>query len=550
MAAPSSLIQTAKSNRRKRVRHKIQTPAYATFTGESKDAMLDLHEIVNISEGGVAIQCDTPLDLGRRINLCLDLAECPDHIYTTGQVIWSNASGLAGLRFAELPPVSLFHLREWLFLNAVAAVANADEAGVAMSLRAELTPLRPSYTDTLAAVTAVEREVEALGPDLSAALQLVATRVQALLQASGAAIALSERDPHFMVCRAACGEIAPPLGAKLHVGAGFSGECVRRGRLLRCDDSETDARVDAASCRAMGVRSIVAVPVRLGDKPIAILEAFSTQPRVFGDSEDQLMQRLADTVLAAVNRAARAENRPASKANPAPARFAPTPGSVLFAAPLAESHSRTKTSETTSTGSSVPGLTLPRSHLYLLIGALAAIAMALGYHSAPLIQDKLQGHDRSALQTVLASEAPNLAGLSGVALETATFDQLRHMAEKGDAAAENSLGLRYFQGDEKNGIRPDEARALQWFRQAADHGSLAAQSKLGALYWAGRGVPVNYNEAYFWSVLARAGGDTVSRERAMVLSQHLTRAQAAAIEQQADLWLQRHQFKTKPDAGR
>src|ERR1700740_2809256 len=199
MAASNSVIQPAQPNRRKRVRHKIQTPAYATFTGESNGAMLDLHEILNISEGGVAIQCDTPLEVGRRINLCLDLAECPDHIYTTGQVIWSSAMGRAGLRFAELPPISMFRLREWLFLNAVAAVANADEAGVAMSFRSEQMPLRPGYTDTLAAVTAVQREVEALGPDLSAALQLLATRAQALIHASGAAIALTERDPHSMV---------------------------------------------------------------------------------------------------------------------------------------------------------------------------------------------------------------------------------------------------------------------------------------------------------------------------------------------------------------
>ena len=102
MVANASTLPPAVSNRRRRVRHKIQTPAYVSFTAESKGLMLDLHEIVDISEDGVAIQCHAPLEVEKRVNLCLDLADCSEHIYTTGQVIWANDSGRAGLRFAEL----------------------------------------------------------------------------------------------------------------------------------------------------------------------------------------------------------------------------------------------------------------------------------------------------------------------------------------------------------------------------------------------------------------------------------------------------------------
>src|ERR1700704_1409923 len=111
MAAKNSPLPSFSSNRRRRVRHKIQTPAYATFTAEPHGTMLDLHEIVDISEDGVAIQCHSPLEVEARVNLCLDLADCADHIYTTGQVVWSNASGRAGLHFSELPPASLARLR-------------------------------------------------------------------------------------------------------------------------------------------------------------------------------------------------------------------------------------------------------------------------------------------------------------------------------------------------------------------------------------------------------------------------------------------------------
>src|SRR5689334_144804 len=130
MAAISSALRPSVPNRRRRVRHKIQTPAYASFTAESKSAMLDLYEVVDISEDGVSIQCPLPLEPDQQVNLCLDLADCPEHIYTSGKVIWSNPSARAGLHFSELSPVSLFRLREWLFLNAMAGVANADEAAL------------------------------------------------------------------------------------------------------------------------------------------------------------------------------------------------------------------------------------------------------------------------------------------------------------------------------------------------------------------------------------------------------------------------------------
>jgi len=546
MAAISSLHRGL-SNRRRRVRHKIQTPAYATFTSESQGAMLDLHEIVDISEDGAAIQCHSPLEVNTRVNLCLDLADCAQHLYTTGQVVWSNSSGRAGLHFTELSPESVSRLREWLFVNVMAGVANGETEIAPAGSR--IGAPRPDYTDTLAAVTAVQRQVEALGPDLAAALQLISDRAQTLVRASGAAIALANGDPNFMICRASSGPDAPPVGAPLQVGSGFSGECVKTGTLLRCDDTEVDPRVDRETCRALGLRSILAVPVRVGEKSIGIVEVFSGQPNTFSENDSQVLQRLAETVLAAVNRAARAEDLPPLVApKPAP-RFAPAPGSVLFAS-APDPEKKMESSE-----EKLSGISLPRSHLIILVCAAAAIFLVLGDASAPWIQSKLQGRGRSPMETVLASSPPpksegaSPAAASSPSIETASFEQLRLMAEKGDPAAENALGLRYFQGDENNGIGRDEKEAFGWFRRAAEHGSLPAQAKLGRLFWGGRGVPKDLNEAYFWTVLARARGDKDSNDLVPVLANGMTDSQTAAIEQKADLWLRQQMPKWKPFAG-
>lgn len=540
MAAMTSALHPVSPNRRRRVRHKIQTPAYATFTAESKGAMLDLHEIVDISEDGIAIQCHSPLELDTRVNLCLDLADCAEHIYTTGQVVWSNASGRAGLHFSELSPESVSRLREWLFVNVMAGVANGEaEVAAFVGSRAEAPP-RPNYTDTLAAVTAVQRQAEALGSDLAAVLQLISDRSQTLVRASGAAIALADADPDFMVCRASSGADAPPIGARLQVGSGFSGECVKTSLPLRCDDTELDARVDRESCRALGIRSILAVPVRAAEKSIGIVEVFSSQPNTFSESDNRVLQRLAESVLAAVNRAASSVDLPPLGAAP----FMRMPGSVLFASAPEEEKNVESSEEKTSGGISLPG-----SPLIILVVALALTFMALGYNLAPWIQTKLQQRGRSMPTVLASSQPPSPVAPSTPSVETASFEQLRQMAEKGDPAAENALGLRYFQGDEKNGIRRDEKQAFTWFRSAADHGSLAAEAKLGAIYWGGRGVSRDLNQAYFWTVLARARGNKENRDLAAILASGMTRSQSAAIERQADQWLQLHMANWKPSAG-
>jgi len=515
-------------NRRRRVRHKIQTPAYASFTAESKSASLDLHEIVDISEDGIAIQCHSPLTVDESLSLCLDLVDCPQQIFTKGKVVWLNESGRAGLRFSDLPPDSLARLREWLFVNVMAGVANGE-----LDVKAIPNPSapQPNYTDTLAALTAVERQVEALGSDLAGALRLLAERTQSLLRASGSAIALLDADPDFMICRASSGSDAPPAGVRLQVGSGFSGECVRRGILLRCDDTELDTRVDRESCRALGIRSIIAAPVRAAQKSIGIVEALSDKQNAFSQDDSRALQRIADMVLDSVNRSTRAEDLPAVAA---PAPFTPPPGSVLFAAAREEEELKAK---------KAAALTLPRSYLVLLTCAAATIALALGFISAPWVQSdvvpwmqsKLRARTQSHMETVLASsKAP--------VVEPASVDQLRRMAESGDPAAQNALGLRYATGD---GVVLSEDEAVRWFNKAAEQGNVPAQSKLGSIYYSGRGVPQDPSRAYFWMVVARLGGDDASKTLAPFVRARLTRSQIASIEQDASHWIQQHANTTK-----
>jgi putative methionine-R-sulfoxide reductase with GAF domain len=532
------------------VRHKVHVPAYATFGRASQSEMLDLHEVLDISETGVAVHCSLPIQVDATVELRLDLAEGGEEICGIARVVWSDSAGHVGLAIPSLTDSATRRLRRWLFLNSLAAAANS-ESSATLPVDSDNSALRQNYTDMLSAASAVQRETESLGADLEAILALVASRSRSLFRASGAAIALVGKDAGIMVCRASAGPSAPPVGVTLHVGSGFSGECVREGRLLRCDDTESDERVDRQSCRALGIRSILAAPVRSGEKVIGLLEVFSAEPGAFSENGSTVLQRFAETIQAAVSRAMRAHDPPeTTPVSPKP--FSP-PGSVLFAQLPEEATDNRNASGNQDT---VGGVRLPRRHLYLFFACAATIFLALGVVSRPFIQpwiqEKLQAREQNGEHTVLASSKAPADALSSPSLsaDSANLAQLRELAERGDPAAENALGLLYAQGDEKQAVKPDESEAARWFTKAAEHGSVPAQSKLGSLYFSGRGLPKDNSQAYFWTVLARANGDAGSKALAPFIAVRLPLAQRAIIEQQADQWLQRHESSAKPVPGR
>jgi GAF domain-containing protein len=136
---------------------------------------------------------------------------------------------------------------------------------------------------------------QADGSDLNTALRLVSQRARVLTQGTGAAIALAHKGS--MICRASVGANAPAPGGRLDLTSGFSGECVRTGKVLRCDDSETDPRVDVASCRRLGIRSILAAPIKFKGGIVGLLEVFSSQPFAFDEGDVAVVERLAQTAL-------------------------------------------------------------------------------------------------------------------------------------------------------------------------------------------------------------------------------------------------------------
>ena len=150
-------------------------------------------------------------------------------------------------------------------------------------------------------------------------LAVVAQRAQAFTNASGVAIALSEGNADEIVCRARSGASAPEVGAALRVEGSFTGLCIQTGKELRCDDCETDTRVDTAAIRALGIRSMVVTPIREENRVVGVLAAFAPTPHAFTITHVAVLKTMADQISALLQkeRRAREENPQAEAPRPA-----------------------------------------------------------------------------------------------------------------------------------------------------------------------------------------------------------------------------------------
>jgi len=535
------------SDRRSQLRHRVHTPAYASVAGSSGGLILDA------SQQGILLQSISQIQAGRQVDLRLDLVETRSSFSARAKVVWSDRRGRAGMEFADLTAESRRQMQEWLFCNALAGQAQvpppipagADRqtlsGGIGTASASDTAPAPVSAAPIQTAVTA--RLDYAGHPDDEFSLARVVAQAQQLTRADGAAIALSDGDS--LVCQATAGDIAPPLGSRIEADSGLSGACVRLARLLACNDAATDDRVDRETCRGLGIRSLVAVPVVTPHGVAGILEVFSRQPDAFEESQHQALQEITQSIVQALvpQKAPDREQesvdiQSSERLNPDEVQASPETEtqSVPDAVDGPELNLGTAPEFASDANPRVRGAVLGS------VGALLLAALWFGFGTSA---HSFQGGKPTSPQNVASQRtiSPNEAGSASGGInsldsyQTEKVQQLRKQAEAGDVEAEFELGAHYSSGDE---VHQDYGEAAKWFSKAAEQGHILGAAALGAFYWAGRGVPQDYEKAYVWSAIAKAGGDEASKYRVSILSSRMSAMQVADAERKAHLWLQAH----------
>src|SRR5436305_10665731 len=119
MEAPSVLVapgqgtyqDSAVRKNRQYYRHCVSPLAYVRVDHANGGIIRDLNEC------GLGVQAVAPLHTDQVVHLRFDLLRPRVRIEATGQVMWADRSGQAGIRFLDLAPVTRRDLKEWLFVT-------------------------------------------------------------------------------------------------------------------------------------------------------------------------------------------------------------------------------------------------------------------------------------------------------------------------------------------------------------------------------------------------------------------------------------------------
>ncbi len=100
---------------RRSVRVQVQTLAFVELNSLAEQAI-----ILDLSEGGMAIQALAPVEASKVLQIRFDLPGTKKRLQLAGEIAWADASGRAGIRFVDVPLQCLEALKEWIFVNSVA----------------------------------------------------------------------------------------------------------------------------------------------------------------------------------------------------------------------------------------------------------------------------------------------------------------------------------------------------------------------------------------------------------------------------------------------
>ncbi len=131
-------------------------------------------------------------------------------------------------------------------------------------------------------------------------MQRIVDVAESLTGARGAVVELV--DGPEMLYRATSASMAEHVGLRLQRATSLSGLCVEQARVLRCDDTESDPRVDREACRKVGVRSMICVPLMQAGAAIGVLKVMGREPDAFDSNDQYLLSLLSGTLGAALGK--------------------------------------------------------------------------------------------------------------------------------------------------------------------------------------------------------------------------------------------------------
>jgi len=349
--------------------------------------------------------------------------------------------------------------------------------------------------------------------------------------ATGAAIAL--RVGSVVSCQVSSGAPAPEVGTRVQPGIGLAGLCLTSGKILYCNDTDSDRRVDARLCKEMGVRSLMVLPIRRNTEVVGVLQVLSGNTYTFNkhaaiamsefaNRELRLSSESVDRCLAKFSRDDVAAVQDPQKLLIQDNEYERVPKDTSDEATPSKRHPLESQLDQPMTLPSQEHRTGARWLKLALVAALAlAIDFIYGHHlphrklatvgPVPVVAEHynqaIEDHNMLSEQHEKTNTTSNGSNSVLTASRSATIEEIQRGVQGKEvngsarsAKADNSrsqyeTGLRYADG---KGVPQNDQEAMRWFEKAAENGNTDAQWKLGLGYMKGIGVPRDERKAALW----------------------------------------------------
>lgn len=160
-------------------------------------------------------------------------------------------------------------------------------------------------TQSLSAIIEIQRLITTGDLDVDAAVHVIANHARSVANAAGVAIGLIQG--HQLVYHAGIGSAAPYAGRHITATLSVSADTKMGREILRVENAQTDARIEAAICRQFGAESLLITPIYQGQTVTGVLEVLFSEAHAFEEREVRAYRLMAGLVGEAMSRAAKHE---------------------------------------------------------------------------------------------------------------------------------------------------------------------------------------------------------------------------------------------------
>ena len=127
-------------------------------------------------------------------------------------------------------------------------------------------------------------------------MQRVADEAMALVEGIEGAFVGFAKDATWLTLECGSGTLKGQIGNRVRLNRGLIGLALRTGGTLRCDDAESDSRVDLDLCHEFHVVSMLCVPLRRRSQTTGMLCVTSSRPRAFDERDVATLASLAEFI--------------------------------------------------------------------------------------------------------------------------------------------------------------------------------------------------------------------------------------------------------------